>query len=859
MRATVLFVAMLSMLSSLPEVARSSSRSVPDSVYLFAYANPDRGGQNGLEFAWSANGQQWNIIGDNYSELNSDYGPWGSQKRMNYPSLFRDAKGEWHCVFSLNNKEPVFAYAYSKDLIAWSSQRYPDLAEGRTFKRSKISYDESKASYIINFSDAGDELFELSTRDFKTYSPARKSEYAVGAGTIVLRGKTVEGQRLRVEYAVLQRLLEAWQARQFRNSQNAETTAQDARRFSGIKTLNAKITLKKESPTPISNMLIGAFFEDISYAADGGLYAELIQNRDFEYAPSDRSSRHKAWDAMYAWSADPRGISLTVDTVLPIHQNNKHYLRVQVTENGSAVYNAGYDGIVIRKGERYNFSMFSKTTGNEAASLKVRLVNEQNEVLASASLKVDSRDWKKRELVLTASEGSSKARLQLVAENTGVFAVDMVSLFPQKTFNGRKNGLRADLAQSIANIRPRFVRFPGGCVAHGDGLENIYDWKGSIGPLEQRKPMRNIWNYHQSRGLGYFEYFQFCEDLGAEPIPVLAAGVPCQNSGTGGNGQQGGIPMEEMGAYIQDIIDLVEYANGPATSVWGRKRAQAGHPAPFNLKYIGVGNEDLISDVFEERFRMIYAALRKAHPEIKVIGTAGPFCEGTDYREGWRIADELHIPVMDEHYYQTPGWFINNQNFYDTYRRDGSQVYLGEYAAHLPGRPNNLETALAEALYLTAIERNGDIVKMTSYAPLLAKEGHTNWNPNLIYFNNEELKTTVGYEVQKLFGNNPGQEYLPIEKWVSSEKEELRTRIACSVVRMGQTISIRLVNLTPVPVSLSLEGNGVIDISGKARITTLSGSPADKRVIPVQESKNAVDLSSIAMEPYSFKLINISK
>ena len=252
----------------------------------------------------------------------------------------------------------------------------------------------------------------------------------------------------------------------------------------------------------------------------------------------------------------------------------------------------------------------------------------------------------------------------------------MVSLFPVNTFKGRENGLRADLAQTLADLKPRFVRFPGGCVAHGNGLDNIYDWKGSIGKLEERKPLANLWGYHQTRGLGYHEYFQFCEDIGAEPLPVLAAAVPCQNSGWPSRfthddltryGQQGGLPMDSLDSYIQDVLDLIEYANGPADSGWGARRAAAGHPEPFNLKYLGIGNEDMITEVFEERFNRINAAVKKAHPEIMVVGTVGPFYEGADYDEGWRIAREQKLDLVDEHYYVDPAWLIYNQDYYDDY------------------------------------------------------------------------------------------------------------------------------------------------------------------------------------------------
>lgn len=366
----------------------------------------------------------------------------------------------------------------------------------------------------------------------------------------------------------------------------------------------------------------------------------------------------------------------------------------------------------------------------------------------------------------------------------------------------------------MADLHPRFVRFPGGCVAHGNGIDNIYRWKNSVGPLEARKPMGNLWGYHQTLGLGYFEYFQFCEDIGAEPLPVLAAGVPCQNSACIpgkplSGGQQGGIPMEEMGAYVQDILDLIEYANGdPKKSKWAKMRAEAGHPEPFNLKYVGIGNEDLITPVFEERFEMIFKAVKEKYPEITVIGTVGPFYEGTDYEAGWKFATRLNVPMVDEHYYNTPGWFINNQDYYDRYDRAKPKVYLGEYAAHLPGRPNNIETALAEALYLTSVERNGDIVSMTSYAPLLAKEGHTQWNPDLIYFNNREVKPTVGYYTQLLYGQNSGDSYLPADRKIDNPRQDVQKRIGTSVVRDSKTGDwiVKLVNLLPVPVKAKVEG-----------------------------------------------------
>jgi alpha-L-arabinofuranosidase len=388
-----------------------------------------------------------------------------------------------------------------------------------------------------------------------------------------------------------------------------------------------------------------------------------------------------------------------IDSAFPAHNNNPHYAILNTTSSGAALINSGFDKMPVKKGNKYNFSAFAIKAG-KSGKLKISLVSPTKGVLASATLPIAAASWKKINATLVASTDADDAELQIQPLASGQFCFDMISLFPENTFKGRKNGLRADLAQTIADMHPRFVRFPGGCVAHGDGLDNIYRWKNTIGPLESRVPQRNIWNYHQTAGLGYFEYFQFCEDIGAAPVPVIAAGVPCQNSGVGGHGQQGGVPMSEMDEYIQDILDLIEWANGDVTTKWGKKRAEAGHPKPFNLKYVGIGNEDLITDIFEERFTMIYNVMKQKHPEITVIGTVGPFYEGTDYTEGWEIANKLDVPMVDEHYYQPPAWFIYNQDFYDKYDRSRSKVYLGEYAAHLPDRPSNLETALSEALYL---------------------------------------------------------------------------------------------------------------------------------------------------------------
>lgn len=828
-------------------------KNEPDSAYLFAY------NANGLRFAWSLDKQHWTPVGNNYTFLKSDYGRWGTEKKMISPYLIRGKNKQWVCAWSLNNQTMQFATAQSANLVDWKPQSYPYVASGKNVLRPVISYNPGQDEYTVIYADAEGKYFEVKSKNLNQYSNAKPVSAAAyrNAGTAIQMDGKLEGQMFHLAWADILALKKAYELQDYKSKQNAEQTKDDAFRFSGLKDLTAKITFEPDKPKTISNMLTGIFFEDLNYAADGGLYAELIQNRDFEYNLRDKGFNDKNWNNTYAWAITGKDAFLKIDSVSPIHANNPHYAVVNATTAGATLGNSGFDGITLKKGATYLFSVFTKLVDKEKLNLRVRLTSAKAGLIAQTTLKIGQANWQKQAGALVSSADVTDARLELVLETAGRLAVDMVSLFPQNTYKNRKNGLRVDLAETIAAIRPRFVRFPGGCLAHGDGIANIYKWKNTIGTLESRKPDRNLWGYHQTMGLGYFEYFQFCEDIGAAPVPVIAAGVPCQNSSTGGGGQQGGIPMSEMDAYIQDIADLIEYANGDVSTKWGKKRAEAGHPKPFNLKYIGIGNEDQITEVFAERFTMIYKALIKLHPEIVIIGTAGPFFEGTDYEAGWQIASKLNVPIIDEHYYQSPGWFINNQDFYDNYDRSKSKVYLGEYAASLPGgNKTNLETSLSEALYLTSLERNGDVVSMASYAPLIAKEGHTQWNPDLIYFNNTEVKPTIGYYVQQLYGQNGGDIYFPSSVALSVNQEAIKKRVACSMVKDSATgeITIKLVNLLPVPVNTTLDLN-LKQQRFNAIKTVLSGNPADKKVLPV---KTSIALSSgkpVEIPAYSFTVI----
>lgn len=794
---------------------------------VFVYSPAD--GQGGLRIAVHEESGQWVPLGNSYDFVRSDFGTWGIHKKMWEPKLY-NVDGKWICLFKATDNGSVTGCAESDDLKKWKPQRYlKGAAAARLPFVSSPSFKE--ATVKIGDQDLSGTVMEMNDSmisDLKNYMEERS--------------------RLAALYS--------------------EHCDGDSRRFADLKSLAGTLTATGTSKE-ISPLLMGIFFEDINYAADGGLYAELVQNRDFEYDPSENGT--KKWGPQYAWSVRGAGVDMNILTSNPIHRNNPHYARLNVKDpkGNGALVNDGWDGIALKQGEKYRFSF--KARSNVKMPVKVQLVSENSGwVCADGKITVKaSQKWNDYEIVLTSAANVGDAQLLLAPEKTGVIDMDMISLFPVNTFKGHRNGLRKDLAETLQNLKPRFLRFPGGCVAHGNGIDNMYDWKGSIGKLEERKPLYNLWGYHQTRGLGYYEYFQFCEDLGMEPLPVLAAAVPCQNSGRPSKyskddltlyGQQCGLPMDSLDSYIQDVLDLIEYANGPVTSAWGAKRAEAGHPEPFNLKYIGIGNEDMITEIFEERFKKINSAVKKAYPEIQVVGTVGPFYEGADYDEGWRLAKQENVDLVDEHYYVDPAWLIYNQNFYDDYDRDGTKVYLGEWAAHLPGRPSNMETALAEALYLTSVERNADVVELSSYAPLLAKENHTQWRPDLIYFNNTEVKPTTDYHTMRLFGEYSGNKYLNSSLSISTDNDKARVRVGASIVKDEKTgrVMVKLVNMLPAETDLDVDLSKVLPNNASYTIerTVMTGAPADTTP-DIREDRVTENSPSfkVKMPAYSFTVL----
>lgn len=803
-------------------------------VELLAYSLPD--GIGGLRLAYRASSDKgWRPVAGSYSFLGSDYGAWGSGKKMHNVRIGQDSDGRYWVVFNPDKDGEVSAYTFTENFENWKPQEY---------RRSDSDFMKAIPE-SVKFNVLSDEKVE---------------------------GKEVSGSIITVDSDLISQLEGYVHYRNSLATKNDERMDQDPWRFKNLCPLKATVSLEKDNAKPISDEFIGIFFEDINYGADGGLYAELVRNRDFEYSAADRSE----WNSTTGWHAS-EGLSFTVSDTDPIHENNKNYAVLKTGKNSGVLSNGGFDGIVLKKGDRYLFSLFAKAASR--TQLNVFLTDKEGKKLGETKVMVPAGDkWQKIEATVSAKANCPDATLNVEIPKSTSVNLDMISLFPEKTFKGHPNGMRQDLAQTLADLKPKFMRFPGGCVSHGNGIDNIYDWKGSIGPLEARKPLPNLWGYHQTRGLGFYEYFLFCEDLGMQPLPVLAAGVPCQNSSRPShyshdnltsNGQQCGIPLEDMPAYIQDILDLVEYANGPADSQWGKMRAEAGHPEPFNLKYLGIGNEDLISEAFKERFKMIRDAVNAKYPEIVVVGTVGPFFEGSDYDEGWRFARQEDIAIVDEHYYVAPGWYINNRDYYDKYDRNGTKVYLGEYASHYPGRESNLECALSIALYLTDVERNADVVTMTSYAPLLSKKGRTQWRPDLIYFDNENISLSPDYFVQQMYGVNSGNIYIPasvdmkencsgkVDANVRSEipGDDVLNRFGISTVvdeNSGDTI-MRIANLLPVEIDMDLIGYP----TGKADITVITGQPRDTDINPVMTSAT-ID-GSLKIEPYSFTTVRFIK
>ncbi|ASA21442.1 alpha-L-arabinofuranosidase C-terminal domain-containing protein [Paenibacillus donghaensis] len=503
--------------------------------------------------------------------------------------------------------------------------------------------------------------------------------------------------------------------------------------------------------------MFGIFFEDINHAADGGLYAELVQNRSFEFDPID----HREYHALTAWETVERGggkAAVTIETSHPLNERNPHYAVIEILAEGAGVgiLNQGFNsGISLTKGESYLFSVYARRDNSFNEPLVLTLESHEGVVHAEASITVDSAEWRKYEVRLTAQDTDVSSRLVLVTTGSGKLYLDMVSLFPEATFRGRPGGMRKDISEWLAALKPKFMRFPGGCLIHDgslnpDARDSLYHWKNTLGDVAQRPSRRNNWSYNQTLGLGYYEYFQFCEDIGAKPLPVLPGGYnPHRNQA---------VPLDELEPWIQDALDLIEFANGDSSTPWGSKRAELGHPEPFGLEYVGIGNEE-VGEPFFERYPYFHRAIKERYPDIKVINSSGPFAAGSEYDRGWNSAKGHGSDLVDEHYYQSPEWFLANYHRYDNFKADEPKVFLGEFASW----GNSYYNALAEAAYMTGLERNAHAVGLVCYAPMLCNADYVNWKPDMIWFNNHQVYGTPNYYVQKLFMNHHGDQLLAVE------------------------------------------------------------------------------------------------
>jgi alpha-N-arabinofuranosidase len=630
-----------------------------------------------------------------------------------------------------------------------------------------------------------------------------------------------------------------------------------------------KLTVRAGTPGPqISPTMWGVFFEDINFGADGGLYAELVKNRSCEF-----THPRMGWIKLSPSLAKGE---LSVQTDSPLNASNPHYLRLQ--SEGAAPFgisNEGFRGMGFLKDEAYDFSAEVRLVSG-TPRLLIQLVGEDGTVLSEARLEDFSQNaWKKCAATLKPNAQESNGRLSVILENKGVVDLDMISLFPRHTWKDRSGGLRADMVQKLADLKPGFMRFPGGCIVEGSQLDRRYQWKNTIGPIEERKLIINRWNYEfihrptpdyfQSFGLGFFEFFQLCEDIGSEPLPILNCGMACQfNSGEL-------CPLDQLEPFIQDALDLVEFANGPADSTWGAKRAAMGHPEPFHLKMMGVGNEQW-GPQYIERYARFAKTLKAKYPDLLLISAAGPSPDDERFHFLWPKLRELNADIVDEHCYANPAWFFTNTHRYDHYDRNGPKVFMGEYAAQSVAvvsvkNRNTLECALAEAAYMTGLERNADVVRMASYAPLFANSKAWQWTPNLIWVNSLQSFGTPNYYAQMLFSSNRGSVVLPVSCVdAASGSEAANLHVSAARDDLAGEIIVKAVNPSQAPVAAAIQLEGVAAVSPTAQSIVLTSAGLDDQNSfedPVKVAPKTTALENVGAQfdytfaPYSLTVLRI--
>ena len=629
--------------------------------------------------------------------------------------------------------------------------------------------------------------------------------------------------------------------------------------------VNTTNTVTKIQPT-----MYGVFFEDINFAADGGLYAEMVKNRSFEFDTPLMGWEQPNSD-IHSFNNES-GIATTIKALE--NKTNPSFCRVLVkNDKGFEMINVGFRGMGIKKEAKYNLSL---KAANHDASIKkiiIQFIDKDKKVLGETYIVPTSNDWSSYTAQLIATQTEAKAQLKITFEGTGTIDLDMISLFPEDTWMHRKNGMRKDIVQLLYDMKPGFLRFPGGCIVEGRTLAQRYQWKKTVGDVEKRETLINRWNnefahkpapdYFQTFGLGFFEYFQLAEDLGASPLPILSCGMACQfNTGEL-------VPMNELNPYVQDALDLIEFANGSVDTPWGRIRSEMGHPKPFNLKLIGVGNEQWGPE-YIERYKVFEKAIKSKYPAMTIVSGAGPFPEGDYFEYGTKELKKLNAQIVDEHYYKNPKWFRENATRYDKYDRKGPKVFAGEYAAQSvaiasPDNKNNWECAFSEAAFMTGLERNAEVVNLTSYAPLMAHEEAWQWTPDLLWFNNLEAYGSANYYVQKLFATNKGTDLLNITKDgkpVTGQNDLFASAVKDAV---SKEVIVKLVNTSAAAqeVNVDLKGN---KLTSRGTLITLTSAHLEdensfanpKKISPTESEIKVKNNKAItSLPPYSVTVLKI--
>ncbi len=582
----------------------------------------------------------------------------------------------------------------------------------------------------------------------------------------------------------------------------------------------------------IQPTMYGIFFEDINFGADGGLYAEMVENRSFEFP-----QRLMGWNTFG---------NVTVSDVKPAFDRNPHYVTLEASgarEKQTGLENRGFFGMGLKKDMKYDFTVYARLhlLNGKQTKIRVELVNSNNNVIAKQSITITNNKWQKYTTTLTSPQTDAKGLMRVYLESGESVDLDHISLFPQDNWNG----LRADLVQDLSDLHPGVFRFPGGCIVEGTDLETRYEWKKSVGAPENRPLNENRWNYtfphrlypnyYQTYGLGFYEYFLLSEKIGADPLPILSVGLACQyqNDDKDPNAH---VAVKDLQSYIDDALDLIEFANGPVTSKWGKLRADMGHPAPFNLKQIGIGNEQW-GPMYPERLQKFMEQIHAKYPKIKICGSSGPSADGKDFDYGWEQMRKLGVDMVDEHYYKSPEWFRSNASRYDKYDRKGPKVFAGEYAAHAKHDPNSWEAALSEAAFMTGLERNADVVYQATYAPLFAHVEGWQWRPDLIWFDNLSSVRSANYYVQQLYGENKGTHVLKLTENGKTVKGENGLYATACYDKHTKSYIVKIANTSNEEKEITVTFNGLKKLNaGKVTVLHADDIQAENKI----DHKNAV-------------------